>query len=157
MGKFGEYWSIPTVFLGEYTHALDKEFRVALPARLREAAGEALAGGLCLTCGAEPCIVAYVQQRLERLLAALDADASLGKTAVRDFKRAFGSSAAIVAPDAQGRIRLPEFLRAYARIERDVTVVGVVDAIEIWSTPVYQGLAPARRAAYERLAPRVFG
>jgi len=146
------------VFLGEFTHALDKECRVALPARLREAAGKkALEEGLCLTCGAEPCIAVYTQPRLEELLSALDADPSLGKTAARDFKRAFGGSAAIVAPDAQGRIRLPEFLRLYAGIEKDVTVVGVVDAIEIWSTPRYAALAPARRAAYERLAPRVFG
>jgi len=145
------------VFLGEFTHALDKEFRVALPARLREAAGDALASGLCLTCGAEPCIVAYTQERLSRLLAGLEADASFGKTAVRDFKRAFGSRAAIVVPDGQGRIRLPDFLRAHAGIERDVTVVGVVDAIEFWSAPVYQGRELARRAAYERLAPRVLG
>ncbi len=146
------------MFLGEYAHALDKECRVALPARLRDAAGkEALDAGLCLTCGAEPCIVAYTHERLERLLSVLDADASLGKTAARDFKRAFGATAAVAAPDGQGRIRLPEPLRAYARIERNVTIVGVVNAIEFWSTPVYQALAAARRAAYERLAPRVFG
>ncbi|MBM4039877.1 MAG: cell division/cell wall cluster transcriptional repressor MraZ [Planctomycetes bacterium] len=158
MGKKGENWSKRPVFLGEYTHALDKEARVALPARLRDALGKtALDAGLCLTCGAEPCVVAYTHERLEHLLSALDADASLGRTAVRDFKRAFGATAAVVAPDAQGRIRLPEPLRAYARIERDVTIVGVVNAIELWSTPVYQGLAAARRAAYERLAPRVFG
>ena len=157
MGKIGEYWSIAAVFLGEYTHALDREFRVALPARLRDAIGEALGDGLCLTCGAEPCIVAYTQARLRQLLAALEADASLGKTAVRDFKRALGSSASIVVPDNQGRIRLPEFLRAHAGIERDVTTVGVVDSIEIWSTPVYQGRASARHAAYQRVAPRVFG
>jgi MraZ protein len=146
------------VFLGEYSHALDKEFRVALPARLREAAGkEALEEGLCLTCGAEPCIVAYTQERLRHLLSAFDADGSLGKTAAREFKRGLGATAAVVTPDGQGRIRIPDTLRAYARIERDVTVVGAVDAIEFWSTPVYRGLAAARQAAYERLAPRVFG
>jgi len=145
------------VFLGEFTHALDKEFRVALPARLREAAGKALDDGLCLTRGAEPCIVAYTHTRLEHLLSALDADASVGKTAARDFKRALGAGAAVVVPDAQGRIRIPDALRAYAGIEREVMIVGAVDAIELWSTPAYQGLASARRAAYERLAPRVFG
>lgn len=145
------------MFLGEFTHSLDKECRVALPARLREAAGEALANGLCLTCGAEPCIVAYTPERLAKLLADLEADGSLGKTAVRDFKRAFGSSATIAVPDSQGRIRLPDFLRAHAAIEKDVTIVGVVDAIEFWSAAVYGSRETARRAAYQRLAPRVFG
>ena len=145
------------MFLGEYSHILDKEFRVALPAPLREAVGEeALKDGLCLTRGAEPCIVAYTHERLEHLLTVFDADGSLGKTAAREFKRGLGATAAVVSPDGQGRIRIPETLRAYARIERDVTVVGTVDAIEFWSTPVYQGLAAARQAGYERLASRVF-
>ncbi len=157
MGENGEYWSNTTVFLGEFSHSLDKEFRVALPARLREAAGEALAEGLCLTCGAEPCIVAYTRPRLRQLLTELEGDRALGKTALRDFKRALGSSASIAVPDAQGRIRLPEVLRAHAGIEKDVTIVGVVDSIEFWSTPVYRGREAVRRAAYERLAPRVFG
>ncbi|MBM4031100.1 MAG: division/cell wall cluster transcriptional repressor MraZ [Planctomycetes bacterium] len=145
------------MFLGEFTHTLDKEFRIALPARLREAAGDELAEGLCLTCGAKPCIVAYTQRRLTQLLGALDADAALSKTEVRDFKRAFGSTAAEVSLDGQGRIRIPDPLRAYAAIEKDVTIVGAVDAIELWSTPTYQALALARRAVHERLAPRVFG
>jgi len=145
------------VFLGEYAHVLDSEFRVALPARLREAIGDALGDGLCLLCGSEPCIVVYTKARLAELLAALDADASLGRAAARDFKRALGSSAAVLVPDAQGRIRLPEFLRAHAGIDREVTIVGVVDSIEIWSTPAYKGREPARRAAYQRVAPRVLG
>jgi MraZ protein len=101
--------------------------------------------------------VAYTQRRLTQLLAALDDDASLSKTEVREFKRAFGSTAAEVTPDGQGRIRIPDSLRAYAGIEKDVTIVGAVDAIELWSAPAYQALALARRASYERLAPRVFG
>lgn len=146
------------MFLGEFTHTLDKENRVALPAPLREAAGKkALEEGLCLMCGAEPCIVVCTQPRLRKVLTDLTEDPTLGKTDAREFKRAFGASAAIVVPDAQGRIRLPELLRAYAGIGKDVTIVGVVDAIEIWSTPRYVALAAARRAAYERLAPRVLG
>jgi len=145
------------VFLGEYTHTLDREFRIALPARLREAAGKELADGLCLTRGAEPCVVAYTRDRLQKLLAALDSDESVSKTAVRDFKRALGSRTAVVAPDRQGRIRLPEALRSYAGIRKDVVVVGVVDAIEIWSAPAFAAREVVRRAAFERLAPRVFG
>lgn len=145
------------MFLGEYTHTLDKEFRLALPMRLREAASDEIARGLCLTMGTERFILAYTQARLGKLLAALEADPSIGKTAARDFKRAFGATAAIAVPDAQGRIRLPEFLRSHAAIGKQVTVVGVVDAIEIWSAELYSEREPARHAAYERLAPRVLG
>lgn len=145
------------MFLGEYSHTLDKEFRLALPAPLRDAAGEQLAGGLCLTRGTEPCVVAYARERLAQLLAGLDTDPSVDKSSAREFKRAFGSGAAVVVPDAQGRIRLPEFLREYAGIRKDVTVVGAVDAVEIWDAATYRERASARRAAFERLAPRVLG
>ena len=144
------------MFLGEYTHALDRESRLALPARLREAGGQQLARGLCLIPSPEPCIIAYTHERLEELLAALEADASLAGGSARDFKRALGSRATVAAPDRQGRVRLPPFLREHAGIDRDVTVVGAVDAIEIWCAATYRDREGARATAYDRLAPRVF-
>ena len=101
--------------------------------------------------------MAYTRDRFKELLAALEADPSIGKSSARDFKRALGSSAVVVVPDKQGRIRLPEFLREHAAIRKDVTIVGVVDAIEIWSATAYREREGARRSAFERLAPRVFG
>lgn len=155
MGENGEKcWRPTKLFLGEFFHSLDKEFRIALPARLREAAGKALEEGLCLLCGAEPCITVYTQERLRQLLSDLVAEASLSKTELRNFKRSLGSTAVIAAPDAQGRIRLPEFLRAYAGITKEVAIVGVVDAMEIWDAARYRGLASARRVVHGRLAPR---
>jgi MraZ protein len=145
------------VFLGEYTHALDREFRLALPAPLRVAAGDALARGLCVMPGPGPCIVAFTKDRLEHLLALLDGDPSVGRGAARDFKRSLGSQAVVVAPDRQGRIRLPEALRCHAGIAKEVVVVGVVDSIEFWSAATYKAREASRRTAFERLASRVLG
>ena len=36
-------------------------------------------------------------------------------------------------PDAQGRIVLPQKLRAYAHLEKDVVVIGVSNRAEIWN------------------------
>ena len=159
MGKLGDFWGNlekAAVFLGEYSHTLDREFRVALPARLREAAGEGLSAGLCLVRGAEPCIVAYPRDRFERLVTGLEADNSIGKTVAREFKRALGGSSIVVVPDSQGRLLLPEFLRAHAHIQKDVTLVGAINKIEIWDTATFQSREPARHAAFERLAPLLF-
>ncbi len=145
------------MFLGEFKHNLDAESRVALPAPLREAAAEALEKGLVLTCAVEPCIVAHTTERFAELLASLDSDASVGRTAARDFKRALGSRAVVVVPDRQGRIRLPDHLRKHARIRRQVVVVGVVDAIEFWEPGTYRSREGARQAVFERLAPRTLG
>jgi len=145
------------LFLGEYTHSLDKEARLALPARLREAAGDQLAAGLCLICGVQPCIVAYTREHLESLLGGLETDPSIGKIAARDFKRFLGSNAAFAVPDKQGRILIPDSLRRHANIRKNVTIVGAVDVIEIWATESYKRRAAARRAVFEQLAPRILG
>ena len=156
MGRNGEERKA-AVFLGEFTHSVDSESRVALPAPLREAAGDALQKGLVLTSTAEPCVVAYTTERFAALLSALDADASVNRAAARDFKRAVGSRAVLVAPDRQGRIRLPDHLRRHAGIARQVVIVGVVDAIEFWDPGAYRSREGARQAVFERLAPRTFG
>ena len=144
------------MYFGEYSHTLDREGRLALPARLRDALGKELALGLCLTCGAEPCLVAYTQDRFRELLAGLATDEGISKSSARTFKRALGGRTAVVTPDKQGRISIPERLRAAARLGKDVTVVGTTDAIEIWDTQTYQSRAASREATYERVAPRIF-
>jgi len=122
------------VLFEKFTHALDREGRLALPARLRDRLGDDLKRGLVLTCGAEPCLVAYTQERFGVLLGQLEGDTGVSRSMSRAFKRALGERTAIV---------------------REVTVVGAVDAIEIWDTATYEKDAPARQAAYDRVAPRL--
>ena len=43
------------------------------------------------------------------------------------------ANAAKCEPDAQGRIVLPQKLRAYAHLEKDVVVIGVSNRAEIWN------------------------
>ena len=62
-----------------------------------------------------------------------------GKMCIRDRF----STACEVAPDKQGRILLPAELRAYAGLEKDVTIIGNRNHAEIWATEVWN----ARRAA----------
>jgi MraZ protein len=144
------------MLLGEFGHTLDREFRLALPARLRDALGDEVADGLCLLCGAEACIVACPRSRLQAIVEDVVRDPTLSRRAVRDFKRALGSRSAVVSPDAQGRIRIPDALREHAGIDRSVTVVGAVDAIEIWDADSYGSREAGRNATYEKVASEIF-
>jgi len=157
MGEIGENWGISVVYVGEFAHTLDREGRLALPARLREALGDELTRGLFLTCGAEPCIVAYTQERFAKLLAGLEGEAGVSKSAARAFKRALGGRTALAAADKQGRILIPEVLRRFADITREVVVVGAIDSVEIWDAKRYRLGGPSREVAYGRVAPRVLG
>ena len=42
--------------------------------------------------------------------------------------------------DAQGRILIPQKLRAYANLEKDVVVIGVSNRAEIWNAEAWHAI-----------------
>ena len=56
----------------------------------------------------------------------------------RDYMRLFLSGASAEQPDKQNRVTIPQNLREYAGLERDLTVIGSGDRAEIWSTPAWE-------------------
>jgi MraZ protein len=116
------------VFLGEYQHSLDAKGRVILPARFRAP----LAKGCVLTRGLDRCLALYPPDEWENVSARLR-EASQSNRRARDFLRIWYASAVEEEPDKQGRITVPEHLREYAGLDREVTVTGRGEFVEIWS------------------------
>ena len=50
----------------------------------------------------------------------------------RNVARSFAAGTAEVMPDRQGRMAIPANLRDFAGLEREVTVTGAINRIEIW-------------------------
>ena len=124
------------MFLGEYQHALDDKGRVVLPRKFRDE----LQKGCVITKGQEHCIYVFTLERWQEEMAKV---AKLPRTdrRSRNFSRSFFAGASDLKPDRQGRIAIPENLRTFASLDKDVTVVGVADYIEIWSTSVWEDVA----------------
>jgi len=143
------------VFFGTYTHNLDDAGRLTIPSKLRESVAEhEHSPRLFLTCGAERCIVAYTQSRVSDIMAGMR-DGSVSRRQAREFKRIFGGEGAMEAWDKQGRIMLPDTLKAYAGISREITIVGAMDCFEIWDTAAYERHRKAARASYDKVAGKV--
>jgi MraZ protein len=58
----------------------------------------------------------------------------------RDFRRFFYGSATESMPDGQGRMLIPSYLREYASIGSEATVVGMDTYIEIWHPEAWQAM-----------------
>ncbi|MBD0288000.1 MAG: division/cell wall cluster transcriptional repressor MraZ, partial [Flavisolibacter sp.] len=57
---------------------------------------------------------------------------------VREFRRLFLNGAIEVEPDSAGRILIPQNLKDYAGLDRDIVLVAAVNKIEIWDKEKYQ-------------------
>jgi MraZ protein len=124
------------MFLGEYAHSLDDKGRVVMPAKFRSG----LERGLVVTKGQERCLYVFPMdvwdqesQRVRRL--------PRTDRRARNYSRSFFASASDQSIDRAGRCQIPEPLRQYAGLGKDVTVVGVSDRIEVWDTETWRTVA----------------
>lgn len=115
------------MFLGEFQHSLDTKGRVILPARYRDQ----LAGGAYVTKGRGGCLSVFTQEDFEDVASQVREQSKRGAKEL-NAARVFFSGALEVKPDKQGRVALPQNLREYAGLSREVVVAGVFSRIEIW-------------------------
>jgi MraZ protein len=115
------------LFLGEYQHSLDTKGRVILPAKFREPFQE---GGF-LSKVLDGCLALFPPEEFEKVAAEMQEKARRGPTE-REAARAFAAGTQEVTPDRQGRIAIPQNLREFAALERDVAVIGAFGRVEIW-------------------------
>ena len=117
------------MFLGEFQHSLDAKGRVILPAEFRDQ----LAGGAVIARGLDGCLSVYPREEFETMAETVREKARRGERE-RRAARSFFAGAKPVAPHRQGRVAIPQNLREFAALGRDVMVVGVDFRIEIWDT-----------------------
>ena len=115
------------MLLGEHDHSLDDKNRLTLPARFRASLGD----GVVVTRGMDGCLYAYAADDWQRLAERIRGLDPLSRES-RMMRRHFFAGAVSADLDRQGRMVLPASLLEAAGIEREVTVAGVYDHLEIW-------------------------
>jgi len=118
------------MFTGEYRHNLDNKGRVILPIKFRQ--GDEPIKTFVLTVGLDHCIAAYPQEiwdsQVQEELNKVEWNDASGRALLRQMY----ANATASEPDRQGRIFVPQTLRKYASIEKDVVIIGMNRHIEIW-------------------------
>lgn len=118
---------------GQIRHTIDEKGRLTIPAHFRPE----LAQGAIVTKGFDPCLTLYPIPTWEALAQKVNALPITDRLA-RDFRRFVFGSASEVALDRQGRVLIPVYLREYAFLGGEATVVGNYTYLEIWNPERWQ-------------------
>lgn len=119
-------------FTGEYHHNLDAKGRLIIPAKFRDQLGTEFT----VTRSLDGCLAMYAAKEWEILEEKLNALPMTNEKA-RGLKRFLLGSASTCEIDKQGRILIPPVLRDKANLDKDITLLGVGDHIEIWNADLY--------------------
>ncbi len=121
------------MFQGESALTLDGKGRVTVPTRFRDALAALCAGQMTLTKSPSRCLLlfprpAWVEFRSKLLALPMEAD---------NFRRLYLGSAMDVDIDSGSRVLLSPELRGWARLEKDLMLVGMGGRMEIWDRERY--------------------
>ncbi len=114
--------------MGEYNHTIDAKGRFIIPAKFSETLGDKF----IVTKGLDGCLFVYPKSEWSSFEEKLKVLPLTNKDA-RQFTRFFLAGAAACEVDKQGRILLPQVLRDFAQLEKEVVLIGVASRVEIWS------------------------
>ncbi|MBD3690247.1 division/cell wall cluster transcriptional repressor MraZ [Nanchangia anserum] len=138
------------MFLGTYEPRLDAKGRLILPAKFRDQ----LADGLVMTRGQERCLYVFPAAEFEQMYNELRR-APLSSKASRDYIRVMLSGASNDTPDKQGRIVIPQNLRAYAGLDRELAVIGAGARVEIWNATAWSDYLSAQEEIFSETGDEV--
>jgi len=141
---------------GTFSRSIDEKHRVAIPKRLRDAVQSTEGEVLYLAPGTDKSLAIYTEDEFAKLAGRVSA-MSPTRPDVRAFTRLFFTSAQRVELDRQGRVRIPKELVAWAELAKEVTLLGVQNHMELWSSDVWTAYQADRQAHYDELAETALG
>lgn len=142
------------MFYGEYIHTIDRKGRLIMPSKFREVAKGNFIEKFFVTRGLDKCLFMFAEEEWRTQEQKFKA-VSFTRQESRVFNRIFFSGAMEMVPDRQGRVLLPQYLKDYAEIKRDVVVVGVSNRIEIWAADVWKEFYGTWRQSFESIAEKL--
>ncbi len=123
------------MFMGEYNHTIDAKSRLIIPSKFRDILGEEFV----VTKGLDGCLFVFDNTEWTAFEEKLQKLPSLTNPDVRKFVRFFMAGATNVEVDKQGRILIPNNLKDFAGLDKDVVLIGAGSRMEIWSKERYEG------------------
>ena len=139
------------MLIGEYRHNIDDKGRITIPAKFREEIGMKFV----VTRGLDGCLFVYAMDNWNKIVSKLQTLPFTKKDA-RTFMRFFLSGATVCEFDKQGRINLSNSLIEYAGIQKECTIIGVNDRLEIWASEKLDTIMEENTLNFSDIAENLF-
>jgi len=141
------------MFQGRFVHQIDVKGRVSIPAGIRMELQRRSQLAPTLTIRPDH-LVLYAhddfQVFADRLLS-VD-PLNLGG---QELARFFIAHSEACAPDSQGRILIPSFMREHAKLDKEVMIAGVGNCIEIWDRRRFDDKHARTLARFDEISAEV--
>lgn len=139
------------MFLGTFTPKLDDKGRFFLPAKFREQLSE----GLVITRAQDRCLAIWEPERfMDEVQKAATGPSTVQR--VRAYQRMVSSGASDDKPDGQGRVTIPQPLREYAGLTKDIVVIGAYNRLEVWDATTWAEYSAAAEEEFASLDEELF-
>ncbi|GBD86337.1 cell division protein MraZ [bacterium BMS3Abin03] len=142
------------MFRGQFKYSVDSKGRISIPAKLRRHVAPDANETFIMTKGTATCIDIYpldqwqhIEEKLLKLNPFNPADAK--------FIRMISQFASEDTMDSQARILIPQPLIEYAKIEKEVLILGALKKIEVWNPKIYEEYINQTGESYEQIAAKV--
>ena len=128
-------------FISTLPGSLDSKGRVCIPAAYRQILGaQNTAGVYVCPSFIDPALEAFGQTLLDSTAARLAVQDPFFSASFDDEATALIARTQLLAPDEQGRVRLPDALIAHAGLKDRVVFVGKVHKFQIWDAERFAGI-----------------
>jgi MraZ protein len=115
------------MLIGEYIHTIDDKKRLAIPSKLRKELG----AKAVITRGLDNCLFVFPSKEWQKLAEKLS-NLPISQRDPRGFSRLMLAGASEVDLDTLGRVLVPDYLKKYAQLKKNVVIAGVYNRLEIW-------------------------
>lgn len=157
MDKYGDNYPrtvdiLAAMLLGEYQHTIDDKGRMAIPAKFRKS----LSNGVVVTKGSEGCLYLYPVEEWTKLAEKLS-HLPITQADARAFSRLMLAGASHADIDSQGRVLIPDYLRAYAGVLSKAVIIGLYNRAEIWDEEKWKSYRAGVEEKGDEIAERLGG
>jgi MraZ protein len=142
-----------SLFTGEYECKMDAKGRLTLPSKVKSKLPEISGNQLVLSLGLEPCLVVYPLVEYRKIYSRI-ASMNEFNEEFRSLQRNFFRRISEVELDSAGRLLVPKTMSKYAKLDKEIILVGMGNRMELWDASLYEEFIINDNTEFSKLAQK---